>query len=384
MKTLKFTLCLLTALATTAGVHAETWACGPRDDADGSFHASVMATLEVNPITNDSILRIYRNKDIVIPGESIAVAEFNVTEQEPTGKITKTDAPWDNIAANIDEVIVENGVQRIGKYAFYTITNLKSISLPNSVDAVEDDFLSEDFGYSIMPVAENVYINISREYPPYSENEYKNYQTRSNVILRVPNDNALTRYKSADYGAWWNLFTNIEVSLEAAAVVSVPQDSITATKATIQVEYLEDATKYALKLTNLSTMAVANYEVTFDDKGDPMITKLAPSNGAPARRKPVLLRDTVRRSTESLQIDITDLAPETPYAYSVEAVNVSSTVIMSKEGTFKTAPLDLDTAFDEFTNEEMRKGKNVKILRDGHIFIIRDGEWLDITGHRVK
>lgn len=362
MKTTKLTLCLLALLVTTSVSALQSWPCG-----GGTNPNDVIAVAEF--INGDSILRITG---------SGPMADYL---EEATPVAGPDYAPWHNDAGTFNIVIVESGITHVGDYAFHSLSsaNFRKLILPGSLATIGQKFIPNDFAGEIYCSALN---------PPtvvynYGEAPFE-YFNLATVYVPKGSLEAYQNQTSEVYAQWWNKFENhLQESLDVL-VVTTPQDSITDTKVTLHVEYLADATRYDLKLTNLSTMDVTNYEVTYDDKGDPKINQVfAPSNGAPARRKPILLRDTVRRSTESLQIDITNLAPETPYAYSVEAVNVSSTVIMSKEGTFKTAPLDMDTAIDEFTNEEMRKGKNVKILRNGHIFIIRDGEWLDVTGKIV-
>lgn len=357
MKTLNLTLCLLAALTISSKVNAETWACGPRDAADRTvFHNSVLATIEVDPFTQDSILRIYQNKEIVIPGESIAIASFDVLAFDVTGSIAQTDAPWESCAKNIDHVIVENGIERIGKYAFYTMTNLRSLTLPNTIDAIEEWILSDDFGQTNSPLTDIYYINISREWPPFTQNEEYNFQTRSNVILRVPNNDALARYNSADYGVWWNNFSNIEVSLEAAAVIVVPQDKITDSKAVILVEWLYDAERYKVKVESEDGTDIRHFFTSYDEVNDKWI--ITPIDPNPlARRLPAIRRDTVTRTTETLQIDITNLKAASSYSYEVTALNSADEPIAQQSGAFKTQakqePMGLE---DVIKPEDKHKG----------------------------
>ncbi len=373
----------LAATMLAINVNAEAWNCGTLSG--GSFSNLVQAVVE-----NDTVLRIYKGGNSAASGGRMADFAINYS---PIG--VTTTSPWDTagVAWQIKHVVVENGVSCIGDYAFYTMPNLVSLTLPRSMQQIGDSILPDMFGSA--DNGYDVYIYCSNPEPPscpgFSMEFPFPYCNNESISVYVPNEAAKTAYE-AD-GFWRSVagepipgVYQIFASVKAAAVVTVPQDSITDTKVTLHVEYLPEAERYELSVTNQLNLETEYYGITFNAEGKPEIQKLTnPSNGsAPARRKPILLRDTVRRSTESLQIDITDLAPETPYAYSVDAVNVSNTVIMAKEGTFHTAPQDLNTAFDEFTNEEMRKGKNIKIIRDGQIFILRDGECLDITGRKIN
>lgn len=48
-----------------------------------------------------------------------------------------TPAPWSGFKTSIAHVIVQDGVSRIGKYAFYKCENLKIAELPNSITSIE-------------------------------------------------------------------------------------------------------------------------------------------------------------------------------------------------------------------------------------------------------
>ncbi|MCD7843058.1 MAG: leucine-rich repeat domain-containing protein, partial [Clostridiales bacterium] len=54
------------------------------------------------------------------------------------GEMSRGDAPWYDMRHSIDTVIIEDGVEHIGNYAFYTCTNLGEVSVPDSVTDVGD------------------------------------------------------------------------------------------------------------------------------------------------------------------------------------------------------------------------------------------------------
>jgi hypothetical protein len=236
------------------------------------------------------------------------------------------------------------------------MTNLRSLTLPNTIDAIEEWILSDDFGQTNSPLTDIYYINISREWPPFTQNEEYNFQTRSNVILRVPNNDALARYNSADYGVWWNNFSNIEVSLEAAAVIVVPQDKITDSKAVILVEWLYDAERYKVKVESEDGTDIRHFFTSYDEVNDKWI--ITPIDPNPlARRLPAIRRDTVTRTTETLQIDITNLKAASSYSYEVTALNSADEPIAQQSGAFKTQAKQEPMGLEDVTNTgNKRKG----------------------------
>lgn len=370
MKKMKLTLCLLAAIAVASSVHAETWNCGEIDPTEptGAYSASVKASLET--ISGDSVLRIYGNGAMAPFHQGIGYTEA----QEP---YVVTDAPWDHIAAGIKHVYVENGVQIIGDYAFYTMTQLQNIYISKSVTKLGEGFINNDFNGNIycsatnpdkLPNAEAVLVPGSTVMP--------NYFLNANVYVApgmVPSFVVMT---------WWmNFDVSISESVAAASVVTVPQDSLTDSKVQILVEVVNGADKYEVLVKSDDETDIHHFYTYYDPVTDKWV--IEPIAGAPiaARRLPALRRDTVSRTTEVLQIDITNLQPATNYMYEVSALS-ADVVVSMQTGSFKT-PAKQPTGFDEFVNEEMRKGKNLKIMRDGQIFIIRDGEWLDVTGRKI-
>ncbi|MCD7906389.1 MAG: leucine-rich repeat domain-containing protein, partial [Clostridium sp.] len=54
------------------------------------------------------------------------------------GEMSRGDAPWYDMRHSIYEVVIEGGVEHIGNYAFYTCTNLETVTVPDSVTDVGD------------------------------------------------------------------------------------------------------------------------------------------------------------------------------------------------------------------------------------------------------
>ena len=91
-----------------------------------------------------------------------------------------------------------------------------------------------------------------------------------------------------------------------------------------------------------------------------------------------------KRSTSSVvTCNLTDLLPDTNYYFAVKAYNSSDQMVAEETGTFETTPME--TPIDEVeADEEVYEVKVQKILYNGHIYIIYDGQVYNILGEEVN
>ena len=91
-----------------------------------------------------------------------------------------------------------------------------------------------------------------------------------------------------------------------------------------------------------------------------------------------------KRSTSSVvTCNLTDLLPDTNYYFAVKAYNSSDQMVAEETGTFETTPMG--TPIDEVeADEEISEVKVQKILYNGHIYIIYDGQVYNILGEEVN
>ena len=335
MKTLKLSLCFLATFVFAVSMNAETWNCGEidPDDPTSGFSVSVKASLET--ISGDSVLRIFG---------SGRMADFSYSLLETQEE--STDIPWHNIAEGFKHVYVENGVEYVGKNAFRTMTGLQNIYISKTVRELGENFINDHFDGNIycsatsadaIPDASGVHTSMA--YMPEYFNLAHIYVAPDMVPIFV------------DMAWWRNFGDNISESLEAASVVTVPQDSLTDTKVTIFMEEIKEAVRYEVLVKSLDETDIHHF-YTYDD---PLTDKwvIEPIAASPMpRRLPALHRDTVSRTTETLQIDITNLQPATNYNYSITAYNISDEAVGQQSGVFKT-PVKQETGIDEFVNEKM-------------------------------
>lgn len=334
MKKLQLSLMALFVTAVTMNAQL-VWNCGqPATTGGTDYTSSVQAKRGYDSNTGKFFLHIYG---------SGYMADF-----EASG--SKTTAPWDTcatcgFASGIDSVIIENGVYSIGKYAFKSFFNMTSLVLPNSMLEIHENALYPYWGtpsttttgigghmYCSALTAPTCTISTATSPPTYPQH----------VLLHLPNAEAVTAY-SGQSPIWSDFAQNGHIIADnaAASVVVLPKDSIFATRVVIKFELV--GANEADKLKHTYKLTIANKDDATDKreinvKYDAVDSKWVIANGMPlpAHRMPVLKKDTVVRSTESLQIDITNLKPNSSYNYSVTGFNGGGDVVLERTGDFLT------------------------------------------------
>lgn len=367
MKTKQLFL-ILAAFAFVFTANAQTWDCGSNPTTSGAEYTSdVKAVLE-----NDTLLRIFGEGDM---------ADF--TGEIPRPPENLVDAPWNpDYTYQITEIVIENGVTSVGVGAFYDLINVHKITLPQTMNLLSRNWISDFYSGEIFCSATMPPTGPFCEIP----SDMIFYFSQTRVYIPIGTTEAyLTDFECGE--SWWSYFgaDNLIESAEAASVVTVPQDSITANEATICVELIENAERYEIHLENEDDPSdTRDLLAYFDEDADKWVLEDLNKEELAPRKMPILHMDTVKRSIETLQIDITNLRPASNYSFTIIAKDKDAIMIGQKTGRFRTAPRNEETAFEDFTDEEMLKGKTLKIFYNDRIYIILNGEWFDITGHRVK
>jgi len=67
-----------------------------------------------------------------------------------------SDRPWNAYSSSIKKVVIENGVESIGKYAFYDCTGLTSVTIPNSVETIGEGAFKGCTGLTSITIGNSV------------------------------------------------------------------------------------------------------------------------------------------------------------------------------------------------------------------------------------
>ncbi len=97
------------------------------------------------------------------------------------------DCPWINYRDYIKEVVISEGVTRIGSYAFYYCENLKTITIPSTVTSIGGDV------FSICSSLESITVDSNN--PAYSNDEYGVLFNKDKTrLVKYPQNGAQTEY----------------------------------------------------------------------------------------------------------------------------------------------------------------------------------------------
>ena len=290
----------------------------------GTAAGSVIAAVEFE---NDSVMLRFNG--------SGAVDSYGYTAVEGASTTQKDTVPWFDIAPFIEHVVVGENITKLGSYVLYDLSPYCSITLPTTLKTIFASSFPANFSGQLIvrnPTA-----------PKVTEDKADAVDFKS-IRLFVP-VGSQSDYENA---TWWENFTSI--TEKNKIVVVVPTSNVYNTQVTFCCEVVSNADKYVIKIWNAATSAILFvFETYYDSTDNKWILTKAPQTTGPSN-KPGLRRDTVRGTTESMQIDITGLSAGTDYGYSIAAMSGSAEVskISGKFSTPNNKPTDIDnTIIDE-------------------------------------
>ncbi|MBQ0118439.1 MAG: leucine-rich repeat domain-containing protein, partial [Bacteroidales bacterium] len=294
-------------------------------------------------------------------------------------------AEWYLSNDKITKLIMDDGITRIGDYAFYSLSNknLKEIALPNSVETIgkyafaECSYLKtitlgaklEDIDeYAFQNDERLIYVNCYAEEPPVlQENAFDNYD----IYLQVPCE-VVDEYKVAK---GWKLFNKENVSCLSAEGKTVTGDDVivtpSATEATFVWPSNDQADSYSLEITK---DGVVFCTLKFNANGQLTGIAFAPSRGE-AHTMPA-----ATMTTNGWQFTVTGLNQASKYAYTMDVTDASQKSIKTYTGEFAT---------DGYTDLEGLTIDNAqctvqKMIIDNQLFIRRGNELYNAIGQKVR
>ncbi len=298
---------------------------------------------------------------------------------------TQGTAPWMPLfKESISSLVINNGCTSIGNFAFCGLSNknLKTIDIPNGVEQIGQytfancEYIKNVYlGLSLEKISANAFANDERllyitcyaiEPPLLDESAFANYD----VYLSVPCESQ-DEYKVSK---GWKLFNKENVSCIGAEEKPITGDEVTvnpsADNVTITWPANDNASEYKLVITK---DGIVFCTLTFNAQGQLTGIAFAP-NRAGSR-----MLDAAVMTANGWQFTVTGLDIASKYGYALDALNASKQSIKHYEGEFAT---DGYTSLEWVTSNKIQ-GVN-KMLLDGHLYILRDGNLYTATGARVK
>ncbi|MBQ0153219.1 MAG: leucine-rich repeat domain-containing protein [Bacteroidales bacterium] len=298
---------------------------------------------------------------------------------------TQGTAPWMLFFQDsISSLVINNGCTSIGNFAFYGLSNknFKTIDIPNGVEQIGQfafancEYIKNVYlGLSLEKISANAFANDERllyitcfaiEPPLLDESAFVNYDAYLSVPCESQNE-----YKVAK---GWKLFNKENVSCIGAEEKPVTGDEVTvapsADNATFTWPQNDQAAGYSIEITK---DGIVFCTLTFNAQGQLTGIAFAP-NRAGSR-----MLDAAVMTSNGWQFTVTGLDQACKYGYALDALNASKQSIKHYEGEFAT---DGYTSLEWVTSDHIQ-GIN-KMLLDGHLYILRDGNLHTATGARVK
>ena len=139
-------------------------------------------------------------------GDNLTWVLYDTGRLEINGKGAMTSwtaankTPWFDYRTEINEIIIGNGVTSIGKYAFYSCTAQKSITIPDTVTSIE----ASAFGNS-QSVTEIHYASDKSDWEKITVGSANNALTRAQINYGI---NRLIAYGHLGEFAEWELYTD--------------------------------------------------------------------------------------------------------------------------------------------------------------------------------
>ncbi|MCQ2339917.1 MAG: leucine-rich repeat domain-containing protein [Paludibacteraceae bacterium] len=294
-----------------------------------------------------------------------------------------TPAEWSFLSKDkIAKIILQDGITHIGDSAFIDCNGIETLSLPNSVETIGNyafancPYLTDVvIGTNVREIGCNAFAGDFRLenitcYAPITPNVCSTTFSGINkfyVYLYVL-ESAQRKYQVDPNWAGFNLH------LIGAEEKPITGDEVTvdpsADNVTITWPANDDAAEYKLVITK---DGIVFCTLTFNAQGQ--LTGIA---FAPNRAGSRMLDAAVMTAT-GWQFTVTGLDQASKYGYTIDALNASKQSIKHYEGEFAT---DGYTSLEWVTSDKIQSVN--KMLLDGHLYILRDGNLYNATGARVK
>ena len=247
---------------------------------------------------------------------------------------------------------IPNSITSIGERAFYGCTGLTSVIIPNSVTSIGDNAFN---GCSALDTV------ICKAIVPPMPGTLPFGSISPTAVLFVPYESidaykAISEYVSKFYVIEGFSFVE-DITEESAVLKWIPDTAVT--------QYKIDVYQ--------NTTHIAHYEV--DGNGH----VISGPSGLPSIYRQKM--DTTTSSTDYFVISLGGLSAGTDYNYTIDGTNAQNMSVYHEEGSFTTQSEPVPGLGITETPDDPRRAR--KILRNGHVFIVRDGKIYTLHGIRI-
>ena len=264
----------------------------------------------------------------------------------------ENDMPWFLFRDTTDVVILERGITGIGDNAFNGFVKLNKIELPNTLSSIGANAfagcrkLYDIYSYAVEPpVAENT--------------SFANY----NVYLHVPCDNLRDYQMDAVFGSFKYIqCIGAENTTTDGTVTVTPSDN----EAVFVWRADESAATYNLEIRKDGKVFCT---LIFNAQGQLTSIAFAPARNGQTHR-------AAEQTGAGFRFTVTGLSESTHYTFGMTVKDATNATLQTYTGEFNTT----GTATSVGQTEDDRSATVQKVLRNGQVYILRNGKTYTTTG----
>ena len=342
------------------GYHFTQWTDGNIDNPrtikltqDTTFTAEL--AMDYSGKCGDDLYWAYNNKEVRITGTG---AMYNYTDGT---------MPWTLLRDSIMTVRVGNNATSIGEYAFANTPKLAKLYIGANV---------EDIGAYAFTGCRRLYdIYCYPTYPPFAEsNSFANYS----VYLYIPCD----YQRSYKLDLVWKMFLYIDCI--GSEDVVVPDNEVTVSPnyedATFIWPVTDGAETYSLVITKDD---ITFCTLVFNAQGQLVSIAFKPRRQNVPAEEGTTPATYAEMTANGFRFTVTGLNEGSAYAYTLTVRNAANSVLETYTGEFTTLSNTPTGVLESAGEDACAPGQAEKILRDGQVLILRNGETYDMMGQRL-
>ena len=265
----------------------------------------------------------------------------------------------------MEELVIGNSVTAIGENAFANISTLKKVTIGEAVKTIHNNAfyncvnLETIFNYR--PTPTNAY---STAFDGVDKFACSLYVLPSSIDM----------YKNAS--VWRDFYYTYAIGAEETTVTTnnvtvEPQDNA----ATVTWPTSENAATYTIEITKDGEVFCT---LIFNANGQLTGIAFAPSRDGLAHAPAAIM------TANGLQFTVTGLNSNTQYGYNLTAKDANDQTVATYSGSFTTTSEGIATGVEEISSSLQGGDRGRLILRDGQIYILRNGKTYTMQGQEVK
>ena len=267
------------------------------------------------------------------------------------------------LIAGCQSTTIPNSVTSIGDYAFRDCSSLTSITLPNSVTSIGC------YAFGNCSSLADIYCYATTPPVCYVSSGYESFLGVSrHCYIHVP-AGTIRDYQMA--AGWSDFYHFFEISeLPDGAPTDQVGVTVTGNYATFSWPVNPTASSYTLTITKDGEVFCT---LIFNNMGQLVGMAFAPArNGEQSANQ-----DDAQSTAYGFSFVVTNLDANSHYTYTFTVNGADNEVIETYSGSFDTSEV---TALSE---TERQNKPSRKIIRDGQVLILRNGETYDMMGQRL-